>query len=103
MEAKVEAGINVLDYFPYVVNQPAVTAANGTIFAGTGPGEFGGAVINLSYTPTAANGAPVLSHPHWIQALTGTRRGVATGGGTPILDTPFNGGGSAFTSQSNLT
>src|SRR5205814_10410900 len=39
----------------------------------------------------------------WIQALTGTRRGVATGGGTPILDTPFNGGGSAFTSQSNLT
>ena len=104
-EAKVEAGINVLDYYPYVVTPPSVTTANGTVYAAGASGELGGAVINLSYTPTVANGAPVLSNPRWIQALTGTRRGTATGtpAGTPILDTPFNGGGSAFTTQSNLT
>jgi hypothetical protein len=97
-EAKVEAGINILDYFPYVVNQPAVTGANGTVFPGTGPGEFGGAVINLSYTPTDANGAPVLNNINWIQALTGTLRGNPTGGGTPILDN-----GPAYMSQNNNT
>lgn len=56
-EAKVEAGINILDYQSYVVNKPPVTAGNGTTYAGTGPGEFGGAAMNLSYTPTVANGA----------------------------------------------
>ncbi|HUO08000.1 MAG TPA: PEP-CTERM sorting domain-containing protein [Phycisphaerae bacterium] len=104
-EAKVEAGINILDYYPYVVTPPAVTTADGTNYPAGAPGELAGAVFNISYTPTVANGAPVLTNPRWIQALTGVRRGTNTGTppGTPILDTPFNGGGSAFVSQSNLT
>ena len=104
-EASVEAGINILDYYPYAVTPPAVTTANGSNFAAGNPGELGGAVFNISYTPTVANGAPVINGLRWIQALTGTRRGTQTGTppGTAILDTPFNGGGSAFTSQSNLT
>jgi hypothetical protein len=57
-EAKVEAGIKILDYYPYVVTPPQVTAApgskptvanpNGAAVIPTGAsGERGGAVINL--------------------------------------------------------
>ncbi|MGD0572271.1 MAG: PEP-CTERM sorting domain-containing protein [Sedimentisphaerales bacterium] len=97
-EAQVEAGINILDYYPYVVTPPKVTLANGGVAAAGGSGELGGAVINLSYTPTAANGAPIINNLHWLQALTGTLWGNPTGGGTPILDTVQ---GVAFKSQSN--
>jgi hypothetical protein len=93
-EAKVEGGIKILDYFPYVVTPPAVTLANGTVYPKGDPGELGGAVINLSYTP-GLNGAPVINNLHWIQALTGIRRGVAV---PQILDT-----GPAFESQSTTT
>jgi hypothetical protein len=102
-EATVEAGINILDYYPYVVTQPAVTAANGAAAPTGATGELGGAVFNISYTPTPANGAPILNNLRWIQALNGSLYGNPTGGGSPILDTPFNGGGSPYTSQSNLT
>jgi len=100
-EAKVEAGINILDYYPYVGTDPNITTANGTNYPSDGStGEFGGCVFNISYTPNATNGAPVIPGLRWIQALTGTRRGV---GLPPVLDTPFNGGGAPFTAQSNLT
>ena len=84
-EAKIEAGISVIDYYPWVVNQPTVYTANGSVFAGAANfGEVGGAVFNISYVPQP--GAPVLNNMHWIQAYTGTIRGAAFG---PILD---NGG-----------
>jgi len=102
-ESNVEAGINILDYKPFVATPSSFTDGRGTNIAAGASGELGGALINLSYTPTAANGAPVINNLHWIQALNGTLYGNPTGGGMPILDTPFNGGGSAYTSQSNLT
>ena len=102
-EASVEAGINILDYYPYVVQRPAVTAGNGAVAAAGPNGELGGSVFNISYTPTVANGAPVINGIRWIQALNGTLWGNPTGGGSAILDTPFNGGGAAFKSQSNIT
>jgi hypothetical protein len=102
-ESNVEAGINILDYKPFVTTASSFTDGRGTNIAAGATGELGGCLINLSYTPTAANGAPVINNLHWIQALTGTWYGNPTGGGSPILDTPFNGGGSAYTSQSNLT
>jgi hypothetical protein len=102
-EASVEGGINIIDYFPYVTQRPAVTAANGAVAAAGSTGELGGAVFNVSYTPTVANGAPTLAGIRWIQALNGTLWGNPTGGGSAILDTPFNGGGAAFKSQSNIT
>src|SRR5262249_38527402 len=98
-EAKVEAGIKILDYFPYVVHAPQVTAAPGSdpkpgdpthakVFPQGPSGELGGAEINLQYTPRP--GAPVIDQPsenvhlHWIQAYTGTTWGVAF---PPLLDT----------------
>ncbi len=102
-EAKVEGAINVGDYYPYVVASPAFTAANGSTGTAGTSGELGGALFNISYTPTAANGEPVLTGLRWIQALSGTLWGNATGGGSAILDTPFNGNGKAFARQSNLT
>ncbi len=72
-EAKIEAGISITDYYPFVVKSPAVTGANGKTYAGNAPGEYGGAVMNLKYTPQP--GAPALPNLHWMQGLTGTIRG----------------------------
>jgi PEP-CTERM motif len=82
-EAKVEAGIKVLDYFPFVVTQPSVATAKpvGGVRPQGPTGELGGAVLNLKYTPQ--EGAPAINNLHWIQAYTGTVRGTAFG---PILD-----------------
>jgi hypothetical protein len=74
-EAKVEAGITILDYYPFVVTPPAVTTASGKVFMARPPDEQGGAVLNLKYTPQP--GAPAIENLHWIQALAGTRRGAA--------------------------
>src|ERR1017187_1461509 len=51
-EAKVEAGINILDYYPYVGTEPSVTVNKGT---------------NYTYA-----GAPAINNLHWIQGLSGT-------------------------------
>jgi hypothetical protein len=66
---KVLAGLKILDYFPYVVNQPSVTAGDGVSYPGQGPGEFGGAVFNLKYVQQ--DGAQEFHNLHWIQAYTG--------------------------------
>lgn len=92
-EAQVEAGISILDYYPFVAREPDVIAGNGTNFPGEAVGELGGAVFNLRYTPQP--GAPVITNLHWIQALTGIRRGTPV---PTILDT-----GPAYTSQSTVT
>lgn len=97
-------GTNYSGYNPYVVNRPAVTGAPGSaptpgnpngarVFPASGPGEFGGAVINLQYTPQA--GAPAITNLHWIQALTGTLWGHAV---APLLDS-----GKAYSSQSTVS
>jgi hypothetical protein len=95
VEAKVEAGIKILDYYPYVVTPPKAKTASGVDLPAKNPGELGGAVINLQYT--AQKDVPI-KNLHWIQALTGTLWGNPTGGGTPILDT-----GPAYKSQSTIT
>jgi hypothetical protein len=77
----VEAGINILDYFPYVVTVPSVTAGNNVVYPAIGPGELGGAVLNLKYTPQPD--APTIDNLHWIQAYTGTLYGAAV---PPLLD-----------------
>ena len=51
-EAKVEVGINILDYYPYVGTEPSVTVNKGT---------------NYTYA-----GAPAINNLHWIQGLSGT-------------------------------
>ena len=82
-EAKVEAGLSITDYFPFVVTQPSVTTAKPT--GGVRPegptNELGGAVFNLKYTPK--DDAPAIANLHWIQAYTGSLYGTAFG---PILD-----------------
>ena len=65
-EAKVEAGISILDYFPYVITKPSVTTGDGDVYPVGPTSEPGGAVFNLKYTPQA--GAPVINNLHWIQA-----------------------------------
>ncbi len=105
-EAKVEAGIKILDYFPFVVFAPKVTAAPGSqptaanpngarVFPQRASGELGGAVINLQYTPQA--GAPAITNLHWIQAYTGTTWGVNV---PPLLDNDPN---NAYKSQATIT
>jgi autotransporter-associated beta strand protein len=86
-QAKVENGIKIIDYFPWVVVQPTLQAANGTYYPGHYVGETGGAAFNLKYTPVA--GAPAIQDLHWIQAFTGSTRGAAVG---PVVDNPFNAG-----------
>jgi hypothetical protein len=102
VEAQVEAGISITDYYPWVVNQPTVNLPNGTRFssasrfsgqltanqlAGAGNiGEVGGAVFNISYAPQPGAPAINVNNLHWIQAYTGSIYGNAFG---PILD---NGG-----------
>jgi hypothetical protein len=82
-EAKVEAGIKILDYFPFVVTQPSVKTAKPVDgVRPEGPtGELGGAVLNLKYTPQ--KGAPEIKNLHWIQAYTGSIYGAPFGA---ILD-----------------
>jgi len=94
-EAQVEAGISILDYIPYVVTKPSVTAGNGQVFPAGAPGELGGAVLNLKYTPQP--GAPAITNLHWIQAYTGTLRGEAV---PTLLD---NDPGHPYTAQSGVT
>lgn len=94
-EAKVEAGIRILDYYPYVVRPPRISLANGRAIPAGAKGELGGAVLNLKYTPQP--GAPAIDNLHWIQAYTGTRRGAAV---PPLLD---NDPAHPFTGQSGLT
>jgi hypothetical protein len=109
-ELKVLAGIKILDYYPWVVTPPQITAAPGSkptpgnpngakVFQQGAPAEQGGAVINLQYTPQP--GAPKINNLHWIQAGEGTIYGEAS---PPHLDnnplnlfaqsdeTPFYGG-----------
>ncbi|HEV3003399.1 MAG TPA: PEP-CTERM sorting domain-containing protein [Pirellulales bacterium] len=94
-EAAVEAQIKILAYHPFVVTPPAVTAANGTRFPGGTPGELGGAVLSLKYTPK--RGTLPIPNLHWIQAYAGTRRGAAV----PVfLD---NDPAQPFTGQSAVT
>jgi hypothetical protein len=78
-EAQIEAGIKIIDYYPWVNNEPGVYSANPNrpdgFYAGQGNlGDAGGAVLNLSYTPQP--GAPALTNLDWVQGLTGTLRGV---------------------------
>ena len=72
VEAQVEAGIGITDYYPWVVNQPAVNVANGARFGSASPlsgqlsanpyngagniGEVGGAVFNIQYAPQPGAG-----------------------------------------------
>lgn len=84
VEAQVEAGLKVLDYYPYVVTPPAITYGDGNIPEGA-KGELGGAVLNLEYKPVA--GGPVIKNLHWIQAYTGTIYGKAF---DPVLDNDSN-------------
>jgi hypothetical protein len=91
-------GTNYTGYDAYVVQKPAVTAANGHVFKAGTSGELGGAVLNLQYMPQA--GAPPIGtqkdhYLHWIQALSGTLWGHTVG---PILDTDV-----AYKSQSTVT
>jgi hypothetical protein len=110
VEAQVEAGISITDYYPWVVNQPAVNVANGARFGSASPlsgqlsanpyngagniGEVGGAVFNIQYAPQPGAPAINVGNLHWIQAYTGTIYGNAFG---PILDNggfaPGNAGG----------
>ena len=103
-EAQVEAGLSIIDYFPYVITQPPVTAANGTNYAGSPPTELGGAVMNLRYTPQA--GAPTLTNLQWVQGLNGSANGMTIPTGldnftnystfTRDMSSPFyNDGGTA--------
>jgi len=73
-EAQVEAGLSIVDYYPFAGLDPNVTVNKGTnyTYAGGATGEFGGAVMNLSYTPQP--GAPVINNLHWVQGLMGTIR-----------------------------
>jgi hypothetical protein len=77
-EAQVEAGIKIIDYYPWVVNEPSVYSANPNIpnglYPGANMGDVGGAVFNLQYTPQP--GAPVLNNLHWVQGLMGTAHGA---------------------------
>ncbi|HUY92953.1 MAG TPA: PEP-CTERM sorting domain-containing protein [Pirellulales bacterium] len=94
-EKLVQSGITVTDYFPFVVQQAAFPTENDKSFGAVGPGELGGAVIKLTYTPNLnGNGAPELDNPTWVQAYEGTSRGHNFG---PILDN----GGVVDTSSSN--
>ena len=93
--AKVEAGITVLNYSPFVVNVTAATDAAGNKYPVVGPAELGGALINLKYTPQV--GAPAFTSLHWIQAYSGTIYGKAFG---PILD---NNPAGPYSSQSNVS
>jgi hypothetical protein len=91
----VEAGISILDYYPYVVTPPSIKAAYGTVIPAGAPGELGGAVLNLKYTPQ--QGAPAINNLHWIQAYTGTLYGANV---PPLLDNdPANPG----TAQSSVS
>jgi hypothetical protein len=89
-----------------VVSSPTVTTAvpapdpnhtYGPSFAGKA--EIGGAVMNLSYTPTAANGAPVINNLHWIQALGGPGQ-TLYGAAVP---SNFDTGSVAYGPQSKTT
>jgi hypothetical protein len=104
-EAAAEKGITVLNYNPWVVSLPTVTAANGEKFAppvdrfgDDNMNEVGGAILNLAYTP-GQNGAPIIPNLSFIQAFNGTGYGNQDG---PALDnagsltTPFYGGGGDF-------
>jgi hypothetical protein len=73
----VAAGIKVLNYDAYVVEQPDVLAANGINFPSTtvGLNDLGGAVLNLSYMPVM--GAPEITNLNWIQAYIQTTKGVS--------------------------
>lgn len=76
VEAQVEAGISILDYYAWAVNIPAVTDGAGNNYpANNTAADRGGAVFNLRYTPQP--GAPVINNLHWIQGVTGTIRGTA--------------------------
>jgi hypothetical protein len=94
-EAAVEAGIRILDYYPYVVTQPEVLSANETVFPARAPDAVGGAVFNLEYLPQPV--APAIANLHWIQAYTGVLRGMTV---PTLLDNdPFH----PYTAQDDHT
>jgi autotransporter-associated beta strand protein len=105
-QAKVENGIKILDYFPWVVVSPTILMGNGQYYPGHYVGDTGGAVFNLKYTPVA--GAPAIGNLHWIQAYTETTYGVTSthldnglSPGSPFYDTAgaagkLAGGGAYF-------
>jgi hypothetical protein len=88
-------------YNPFVVRCPEVTAAPGTgiSFPATAPGEYGGAVINLQYTPQPdlEIGIKKGHSLHWIQAYTGTLWGHTI---PPLLD---NDPDNPYRAQSGVT
>src|SRR5207244_2256944 len=74
--AAVEAGIDVLDYFAWVVNEPTgITTGNGDVYNVDPPlqplnrDDVGGAVFNITYT--AHEGAHQFNDLHWVQAYNG--------------------------------
>jgi hypothetical protein len=57
------------DYFPWVVDEPSVDAANGSTYGGRAQYQNvdrGGAVFGLEYTPVADDPTANL---HWVQAI----------------------------------
>ena len=99
VEAQVEAGIKIIDYYPWVVTLPAAYTANPNRVDGlypSGPSiEWGGAVMNLQYTPQP--GAPVINNLHWIQGLNGTVNG------TPLATGLDNFADATFTTRDNTS
>ncbi len=95
-QTKVEAGINILDYYAWVVKTPAVTAGNAasTVYAGNNTvRDVGGAVINLTYDQTKAvqndDSVHLFNNLHWVQGLIAHYDTYAPGEYQVRLDNPF--------------
>jgi len=90
-EADVEAGINVTQYNPFVVNIPDVTAGDNSVYAGNNTDrDLGGAVLNMTYSLTqsvqTSDFGHVFNNLHWIQALSSY---YDSGPNRVTIDNPF--------------
>jgi hypothetical protein len=95
-QAKVEAGINFLDYYSFVVKVPSVTAgdAASTVYAGNNTvRDVGGAVLNLTYDQTKAvqndDSVHLFSNLHWVQGLIAHYDTYGNGPSQVRLDNPY--------------